>query len=51
MSDEQNFEIENIVELYKLRITAALDQMPLEQVRQLVEEIEARIAASSDVAD
>jgi hypothetical protein len=43
MSDKSELLIDNVVELYKLRICAALDQLPLEDIRALVAEIEARI--------
>lgn len=36
--------IDNVVDLYKLRICAALDQMPLDEIRSLVAEIESQIA-------
>jgi hypothetical protein len=35
--------IDNVVDLYKARICAALDQMPLDDIRLLVADIEARI--------
>lgn len=44
MSDKSELLIDKVVELYKLRICAALDQLPLEDIRALVAEIEARIA-------
>lgn len=36
--------IDNVVELYKLRICAALDGMSVADIRTLVEEIERKIA-------
>lgn len=36
--------IDNVVDLYKLRICAALDQMSPDEIRSLVAEIEAQIA-------
>jgi hypothetical protein len=48
MSDKSELLIDNVVELYKLRICAALDQLPLEDIRALVAEIEARVADGVD---
>ena len=41
--DGDELNIDNIVELHRLRICAALDAMSIDDVRQLVAEIEARI--------
>jgi hypothetical protein len=43
MTDSEDEELNNVIELYKLRICAALDAMPIDQVRALVAEIEAKL--------
>ena len=43
MGEDAEAEIDNIVELYKQRICAALDSMSIDDIRKLVAEIEARM--------
>lgn len=45
MSENDDVLIDNVVQLYKARIGAALDQLSLDDIRSLVAEIEAKIAA------
>jgi hypothetical protein len=51
MSDEPPESIDEIVEQNKTRIAAALDAMPLDEIRELVAEIESKLARSATEAE